>query len=225
VNYLAQQSTNNILFDVLMLGIQEQAFLLDVSSMQLVSASQHACQALDIELAALQQLPLPTIIGVSEEVLTAFVSSHQLITQLALPSQSSSVRFYPLNDLNVTVIEADDSQYLLAIKYANSDAANASLDKNDSRFKLLVQNTLGLVFEFQMDKQGIHFDYLSDGCRALLGIEAESLKQSPQQFFAFMDKNDRAILEANIKDSATNLSILNWEGRFWIDEWQCLYGA
>lgn len=220
MNYLAQQSASNILFDVLMSGIQDEAFLLDAASMQLINASQSAYQSLDEGLVTLKQQPLQTTLGVSKEALTAFVSSHQLISQLALPGKTSNMRFSPLNHLNIAVIETDNSQYLLAIKYANQGEASASVDENDTRFKVLVQNTLGLVFEFQMDKKGISFDYLSDGCRALLGLDAESLKQAPEQFYDFMDKDDRMRLEANIKASAKRLSMLNWEGRFWIDEWQ-----
>ncbi len=220
MNYLSQQSTNNILFDALMSGIRDEAFLLELASMQLIYASQSAYKSLDEGLAALQQQPLQTTLGVTEETLTAFVSSHQLKSQLPLPNKSSDIRFSSLNHLNIAVIEVDNRQYLLAIKYANQDVAQANLDENDTRFKVLVQNTLGLVFEFQMDKRGISFDYLSDGCRALLGLDAESLKKAPQQFFDFMDKDDRMRLEANINASAKRLSMLNWEGRFWIDEWQ-----
>lgn len=219
MNSLVQQSNNNILFDVLMAGIQDQAFLLDAASMQLIHASQSACEAYG-GLSTLQQQPLQTLLGINREALIAFGRSNQLITQLTPSNKASDIRFSPLNDFNLAVIEADHRQYILAIQPMNGDATIASLDENDTRFKVLVQNTLGLVFEFQMDNGAVSFDYLSDGCRALLGIDAESLKQSPQQFFAFMDKNDRMRLEANIKASARNLSMLNWEGRFWIDEWQ-----
>ncbi len=219
MNDLVQQSANNLLFDVLMRGIQDKAFLLDATSMQLIDASQSACDSLG-SLSTLQQQPLQTIMGVSQQSLAAFVRSNPLITKRAIPSKASDIRFSSLNHLNVAVIEADDCQYILAIQSVNHDAALANLDENDTRFKVLVQNTLGLVFEFQMNANGISFDYLSDGCRALLGVDAESLKQSPQHFFDFMDKDDRMRLEANIKASANRLTMLNWEGRFWIDEWQ-----
>ncbi len=220
MNYLAQQSAKNILFDVLMLGIQDQAFLLNATTMQLINASQSAYQSIDKGLLALKQQPLQMTLGVSKEALIAFVSAHQLISKLALPSNAGDIRFSPLNHLNIAIIGEDSNQYLLVIKYANHDEAQNNVDENDIRFKVLVQNTLGLVVEFQMDENGISFDYLSDGCRALLGVDAESLKQAPQQFFAFMDKDDRRRLEKNINASAKSLTMLNWEGRFWIDEWQ-----
>lgn len=214
---MTAESVNNLFFDGLMLGIQDQAFLLDATSMQLVRASQSACQQLECELPTLQQQSLHTLLGVTKKALITFVKTSSSIAN----SIKDNVQFSVLNHLHIAVLETDGRQYVLAIKYANSDAANASLDESDARFKVLVQHTLGLVFEFQIDENGdISFDYLSEGCRALLGIEAEDLQQFPQQFFACMDKNDRARLEANIKVSAAKLSMLNWEGRFWIDEWQ-----
>jgi len=203
-----------------MLGVADQAFVLDATSMQLLNASQSACDALGLDLPALQKETLQTVLGVSKEALIAYVSSHRVMSKFSLPNKSNEVRFYPLNHLAITVIEAEEKQYLFAIKQSASEVTTPNLD-DDNRFKVLVKNTLGLVFEFQMNQNGeITFDYLSDGCKALLGIEAEDLQQSPQQFFMFMDKEDRALLEESMQASASNLSMLNWEGRFWIDEWQ-----
>lgn len=96
-----------------------------------------------------------------------------------------------------------------------------ALNESESRFKTLVACTPGLVFQFQLDaKDEIDFIYLSDGCKALLGIEAEALKKSPRQFFKMMDKSDRVLLQENIQASAAEFKMLNWEGRVWIEEWQ-----
>ena len=219
---LTQQPDKNVLFDALMLGVTDQAFLLDAETMQVLEASQSVCQALDCALPELQKKRLQTILGVTKEALTAYMSSHHLLAKFALSkkselNQAKTVRFYRLDHLNIAVIESGEKQYLFVIK----QVAGLSIDENNTRFKVLVQNTLGLVFEFQRSTHGeITFDYLSDGCRALLGIEADNLKQAPDQFFEFMDKGDRALLEAKINESAASLSMLNWEGRFWIDEWQ-----
>jgi two-component system sensor histidine kinase UhpB len=222
VRDLTQQPDKNVLFDTLMLGIADQAFLLDAESMQVLKVSQSVYQALDCALPELQKKDLQTILGVTKEALTAYMSSHHRLAEFALSkkselNQAKAARFYRLDHLNITVIESGEKQYLFAIK----QVASLSIDENDTRFKVLVQNTLGLVLEFQRNTRGdITFGYLSDGCRALLGIDAYNLKQAPDQFFEFMDKGDRALLEAKISESAASLSILNWDGRFWIDEWQ-----
>jgi len=95
------------------------------------------------------------------------------------------------------------------------------LDESESRFKTLVEYTPGLVFQFQLDaKDDIVFIYLSDGCKALLDIEADALKKTPRKFFKMIDKSDRALLQANMQASAADLKLLNWEGRVWIEQWQ-----
>lgn len=95
------------------------------------------------------------------------------------------------------------------------------LDESESRFKTLVEYTPGLVFQFQLGTKGeITFIYLSDGCKALLDIEAEALKKSPNKFFKIIDKDDYALLQASIQASAADLKLLNWEGRVWIEAWQ-----
>lgn len=94
------------------------------------------------------------------------------------------------------------------------------LDEGESRFKILVEHTPGLVFQFQLDATGeIVFIYLSEGCKALLDIEADALKNAPQQFFEMIDKEDRAILQKVMQVSAADLKLLNWEGRVWIEAW------
>ncbi len=204
-----------------MLGTQDQAFLLDAISMQLIAASHSACLALDSELKTLQQQPLELTLGVSKQALSSFVQSPPFIQAFSSSVASREPHFLVFDCFNIALIHDYHGQYLLLIKSGDHEVRNTSADDNDSRFKVLVQNTLGLVFEFQMDEhEGISFNYLSDGCRALLGVEADELKHSPQQFFDFMDKDDLARLLMNIQASANSLSMLNWEGRFWIDEWQ-----
>ena len=220
MNDLLHELASNRLLAGLMLGTQDQVFLLDATSMQLIAASHRACVALDGELKVLQQQPLEQTLGVSKQALLAFVQSPSFIKAFS-SSTSSNPHFLVFDRFNITFIEEHHRQYLLLIKSGSDEAHNATVDENDSRFKVLVQNTLGLVFEFQMDEHdGISFNYLSDGCRALLGMEANALKQSPQQFFDFMDKDDLARLKAHIQSSVTSLTMLNWEGRFWIHEWQ-----
>ena len=95
------------------------------------------------------------------------------------------------------------------------------LDESESRFKTLVEYTPGLVFQLQLDAKGeIVFVYLSDGCKALLDIEAEALKKSPRKFFKMIDKSDRVLPQENMLASAVDLKLLNWEGRVWIEGWQ-----
>ncbi|MFM9835484.1 MAG: histidine kinase [Methylophilaceae bacterium] len=94
------------------------------------------------------------------------------------------------------------------------------LDEGESRFKILVEHTPGLVFEFQLnEKDELVFIYLSEGCKALLDIEADALKKVPHQLFEMIEKEDRVLLKNLIQASAEDLKLLNWEGRVWIAAW------
>lgn len=218
--YLTQELDKIVFFDAVMQGISEQAFLLDATSMQLVNASESVCKHFNATLPALQVMRLESILGVSKEDLFAFVSSHQVMSKLVSQGKQSNLHFYHCQHLNIALIEAGAKSYLFAIKHNGQSLADKGFDENDTRFKVLVKNTPGLVFEFQIDERGqILFHYLSDGCKALLGIEPMVLTNTPNAFFDIMNKDDFEVFEQRLKVSAAELTMLNWEGRFWIEAW------
>lgn len=218
--YLTQDTEKNVLFDALMQGISDQAYLLDATDMYLVKASDSVCKLFNDALPALQTIELEKLLGVTKEDLFAFVSSHQVMSKLVSQGKQSNIHFYHLEHLNIALIEVDEKPYLFAIKNSGQSLVNQGFDENDTRFKVLVKNTPGLVFEFQIDERGqILFHYLSDGCKALLGIEPIVLTHTPNAFFDIMNKDDFEVFEERLKVSAAKLTMLNWEGRFWIEEW------
>lgn len=198
---VTKQSAQSACFERLMLGMQDQAFLFDATTWQLVNASQSACQSFGMQWPTPQPQSIEAVLGVSQKDLMAALSSAAAATST------------PFAQWQFSRIEDTNHAYLLAIKH--------STPHNDTRFNRLVQNTPGLVFEFHLeDNKQIQFAYISDGSYALLGIAPEALKQAPQHFFAIIHQADRKRLEKNIQTSAANLSLLNWEGRVWIEAWQ-----
>jgi two-component system, NarL family, sensor histidine kinase UhpB len=217
---LTEQLRKDILFDVLMRGVSDEAFLIDTESMRLLSVSARVNKAFDETLSELQEKALDALIGVSQEDLSAFISSQQVMTKLVSMNKQQAIRFYDLQHLKVAHFTDNARTYLLVIKPASQSVINQEFDENDTRFKVLVKSTPGLVFEFQIDTQGqILFHYLSNGCKALLGIEPEVLKERPNAFFDIMNKDDFDVFEEKLKVSSSEMAMLNWEGRFWIEEW------
>lgn len=217
---MTEQSWNDILFDVLMRGVSDEAFLIDAKSMQLLSISARVNKTFDETLVELQEKALEELIGVSQEDLFAFISSQQIMSKLVSMNKQQAIRYFDLQHLKVAQFSANGNTYLLVIKPATQSVMNQEFDENDTRFKILVRNTPGLVFEFQIDTQGqILFHYLSDGCKALLGLEPEVLKETPNAFFDIMNKDDFDVFEEKLKTSSSEMAMLNWEGRFWIEEW------
>jgi two-component system, NarL family, sensor histidine kinase UhpB len=220
VVYLSKEIEKNVLFDALMQGITDQAFLIEIPSMRLVNVSQSVCKAFNEALPALQKKEPETLMGLTKEDLNAFVSSHQVMVKLAIPNKQNNIHFYHLKAFKIALVEVEKQSYLFAIKSTDQSSNEPEFDENDTRFKVLVKNTPGLVFEFRIDEKGqILFHYLSDGCKALLGIEPILLTHKPNAFFDIMNKDDFEVFEERLKVSAAELTMLNWEGRFWIEEW------
>ncbi|MES3024441.1 MAG: histidine kinase [Pseudomonadota bacterium] len=98
--------------------------------------------------------------------------------------------------------------------------ARADLAQVQARFDAIVSNLPGLVFQFVLrDDGGAAFPYLSEGCAALLGIDAAALQDDPSLFAALILPEDRAGYEASMRASALELSGWNWEGRIRVDAW------
>jgi two-component system sensor histidine kinase UhpB len=96
-----------------------------------------------------------------------------------------------------------------------------ALDEITNRFKAIVSNIPSLVFQcFLNDQNQISFNYLSDGCQALLGIDPDTLFMQPNKLLEIIQPEDRDSFINSMKKSARDLSIWNWEGGLWIEEWQ-----
>ena len=100
------------------------------------------------------------------------------------------------------------------------EAARA-LRLSESRFRAIVSNTPGLVYQFVLHPDGeIGFPYLSEGCLALLGVSAEPLQADAARFSALILPEDRGSYTASMMASASDKKSWNWEGRIWIEQWK-----
>lgn len=96
-----------------------------------------------------------------------------------------------------------------------------ALDEITNRFKAIVSNIPSLVFQcFLTHQNQISFNYLSDGCQALLGIDPDTLFMQPNKLLEIILPEDRESFISSMNKSAQDLSIWNWEGGLWIEEWQ-----
>ncbi len=96
-----------------------------------------------------------------------------------------------------------------------------ALRLSESRFRAIVSNTPGLVFQFlRVTDDAVSFPYLSEGCQALLGITVERLRADSSLFLALILAEDRPSWTAAMNASAGDMKGWNWEGRIWIEEWK-----
>lgn len=226
---------NSLLLNALMLGISDEVYVLDAVSLQLLAASASALANNHQSLEALQQLPLEHILGISQPQLRLYASEQHapmqfvgLLPDLALPDFAASAQLSPQPSLRLMTIASAKQPLLLLLKTATPvksaadhvDYRQPALDGSEALFHAMVSNTPGLVFQFEYAQNGeVSFVYLSEGCHALLGVSVDELKQQPLLFYALMNSHDRDTLHRRLALSASKLSLLDWEGRVWIDGW------
>jgi signal transduction histidine kinase len=177
----------------------------------------------DIE--SLKQLPFEGLLGVSQHVLKEHADRAGRQAHFIEMSLDQEPIITKTGDyqLRVLLVHADEQEYILVIKndFLSKDKMLQALNESESRFHAIVSNMPGLVLQFQLNNDGeISFVYLSEVSKTLLGLEAEELEQSPQLFYQMMNARDRSVLRTSLKSSNAHLSILDWEGRIWIDGWQ-----
>lgn len=123
---------------------------------------------------------------------------------------------------NVRVNSVGDLQWSGVItNISQSKKEKFELDEMTSRFQAIVSNIPSLVFQCYLNHQNeLTFNYLSDGCQALLGVDAEVIFNKPNTLFDLILPKDRASFLQSMKASAENLEVWNWEGGLWIEEWR-----
>lgn len=230
---MLQLPDTSLLLDALLLGVTDEVYLLDVSSMELVYVSESVLKGTGYNLEGLKEHRLEDILGVNQQIVQAHLESHRHHSYFVelLQDQTTLIGNIKHNKLRVMVLQSGQQEFILIIKNDNTNTsaqADASHDdaKNkpsdyETRYQTMIANAPALVFQFQLDSHGeIKFIYLTDGCKALLGLNAEDLKEDSSLLYAMMNARDRAVLRKKLEQSTVNLSLMNWEGKVWIDGWQ-----
>jgi two-component system, NarL family, sensor histidine kinase UhpB len=209
----------------MMLSASDELYLLDAASMQLVYASENAQKSVGNALQNVKPSKIYGMLGVSQDVILEHVQQYKSqanFVEVTVGQDPVTVKT-DNHQLRVMLLQANQKEYILVIK--NDLSANEktlqALNETEARFQAIVANTPGMVFQFKQGDEGeIAFIYLSGGSKALLGIESDELCKDSGQFYAILNARDRATLRTRLKHSASALSVLDWEGRVWIDGWQ-----
>jgi signal transduction histidine kinase len=201
--------------------------------MQLVYVSESVLKDTGYDLEGLKEHSLESLLGVNEKTLKSHAESHRHHSYFVelLQEQTPIIGNIKHNKLRLMVLESAKRVFILIIKNDAIEAvtnqrdgvsgAKNALSENETRSQTMVANTPGLVFQFQLDSHGeMKFIHLSDGCKALLGLNAEDLEEDSSLLYSMMNARDRGALRKRLEQSTTNLSLMNWEGKVWIDGWQ-----
>ncbi len=219
------QQMQDEFISALMQGVSDEVFLLDFAQIKLISVSDSVLRAYASDWQQIEQMPLLRLLGVDAASIRMFLDTHDCIQTFVEMEQETPTSPSKLHveQLWLKRLSFGLHEYVLVIKNDVSSKKQAiqALTESESRFQAIVSNTPGLVFQFQLDSEGlINFIYLSEGCKALLGVEAEELKRDANIFYQMINAKDRLSLKRRLKSSLLEHKLLNWEGRVWIDAWQ-----
>ena len=230
---MSQLPDTSLLLDALLLGVTDEVYVLNVSTMQLVYVSESAIKDTGYDLEGLKEHSLESLLGVSEKILKSHAESHRHHSYFVelLQEQTPIIGNIKHNKLRLMVLESAKRVSILIIKNDVTETstgqrdgepgAKETISENETRSQTMVANTPGLVFQFQLDSNGeMKFINLTDGCKALLGLNPEDLKEDSSLLYSMMNARDRGVLRKRLEQSTTNLSLMNWEGKVWIDGWQ-----
>ncbi len=96
---------------------------------------------------------------------------------------------------------------------ADHRAALEMLKESEARFRALASNLPGMLFQLRRDAEGeFRFLYVSEGCQKLFGFKQQELLASAKRLFEAFDAEERRSLDAALKSSAADGTLLNWEG-------------
>lgn len=95
-----------------------------------------------------------------------------------------------------------------------SRIAQLALRESEARFKAIVSNMPGMVFQLELKQDGRPaFTYVSDGCLALFGVPAQRLQQDAAVFFDRVLPEDLASFTESMQTAVRRRANWNWEGR------------
>lgn len=213
-------------FPLVMRGVSSEIFVIDSRSLRLLYANEAACHRLRLNSEAIDRLHLDDIapdlsaarfrkaVGDLE---TGKVSELRLHTRLQREDGSGCaicLRILHAGDAD------DTNAVFIAIGHPTETIAPIS-SESGSPLHAVVSGMPVLTFQFSLSSNGQQaFHYLSEGCQNLLGIAADELQADASRLLSLVLTEDRATYLKSMQASAESLSVWNWEGRIWIEDWR-----
>lgn len=216
----SKSSSKSFWLDAIMLTALGEIYIIDPVTLNFITASASALNRLNLDMDGMRTLaPADLFPEVSNEFLKHSLAKYKGKKQVnELISRHHQTNNSNLTDLRILFVKDDQNEVLVAIR--RDQAAVKALDDSESRFQAIVSNIPGLVFQCCLnEKNEISFNYLSGGCKTLLGISSEELLNFPYKFMELILPEDRPLFMDSMQYSADNLLGWNWEGGIWIEEW------
>lgn len=134
--------------------------------------------------------------------------------ETAIAAMRAGAHDYLSKDRLDRLVPAVEREMREAKNRAERRSALETVKDNEARFRALVSNIPGMVFQLLRPADGaFRFLYVSEGAEALLGRTPDELSAEPRLFFDNIHPEDRPTFEAALARSANNLTQMNWDGR------------
>lgn len=161
----------------------------------------NALAALDLMQELHLDLPFIIVSGVIEE-------------ETAIAAMRAGAHDYLSKDRLDRLVPAVEREMREANNRAERRIALETVKDNEARFRALISNIPGMVFQLlRQTDGGFRFLYVSEGAEALLGRTPGELAAAPESFFDAIRAEDRPAFETALSCSAEDLSHMNWDGR------------
>jgi two-component system sensor histidine kinase UhpB len=212
---------------VVMQGSFSEIYVIDCDTLRFVQINQAACENLQFEESHLiGKTPVDIARNLTGDTLELVLQPLRegLVSQATL--ETMQVRkdgsVYPIEYHFFHCLSSTEPVFIAIGNdvSARYEAAKA-LRISEARFRAIVSNTPGLVFQFLLRAdRSISFPYLSEGCQALLGISPDQLRSDSNQFLPLILPEDRPSYLESMSLSAAGMKSWNWEGRIWVEAWK-----
>ncbi|RZI42056.1 two-component sensor histidine kinase [Herbaspirillum sp. HC18] len=211
---------------IVMQGSFSEIYVVDCDTLRFVHTNQAARKNLHFTVSELAGMtPLDLARSVSREVLINILmplscgqSSRASLDTVHTRKDGST---YPI-EFRLFYCAAKHPVYIAIGNDTSARHASAkALRLSESRFRAIVSNMPGLVYQFMQHADGsVSYPYLSEGCHALLGVTAERLRSNPDLLPELILPEDRPSYLKSMAESAAAMKAWNWEGRIWVEKWK-----
>jgi two-component system, NarL family, sensor histidine kinase UhpB len=212
---------------ILMQDSFSEIYVVDCATLQFVQVNPTAQRNLQYSVSELSGMtPQDVVRGLThkalDKTLRALRSDRTQLIEFDTLLTRKDGTTYPI-EIRLACCAAETAPVFIAIGNDTSArrASAQALRSSRVRFRAIVSNTPGLVYQFLQTTGGaLSFPYLSEGCHALLGVTAERLRHDPSLLLELILPEDRdSYLEA-MAASAIDMKAWNWEGRIWVEKWE-----
>ena len=134
--------------------------------------------------------------------------------ETAVAAMRAGAHDYLSKDRLDRLVPAVEREIREAKNRAERRTALETVQENEARFRSLVSNIPGMVFQLLRAPDGeLRFLYVSEGSTALLGLAPHALTSSSRLFFNRIHSEDREAFDSALTLSSENFTQANWEGR------------